>query len=90
MLQCSALAENIKRSSTLAGPASSSATTDTNEQGSKAVVEECENEWKANQEAMIKHDMDEASYVAQCSVKDDVPSIPSGPMRNVAPSPAPK
>ena len=90
MLQCSALAETVKPRSTPAGPASSSATTNTNEQGSKTVVEECENEWKANQEAMMKHDMDEDSYVAQCSVKDDVPAIPSGPMTNVAPSPAPK
>jgi len=55
----------------------------------KTVIEECENEWSADKEAMMKRDMDEDSYVAQCSVKDDVPPLPE-PKANVAPAPAPK
>jgi hypothetical protein len=91
MLHCGAFAETAKPDSTAAAPASSSpAPLKTNEQSSKTVVEDCENEWKANQEAMMKRDMDEDSYVAQCSVKDDVPAIPSEPKTNAAPSAAPK
>ena len=90
MLHCGAFAETANPNSTVAAPASSSAPLKTNEQSSKTVVEECENEWKANQEAMMKRDMDEDSYVAQCSVKDDVPAIPSEPKTNAARSAAPK
>ena len=84
MLHCSAGTD--KPSSTATAPASSSAPI----QPSKAVVQECEQEWRANQEAMMKHDMDEDSYVAQCSVKDDVPELPSAPKTTFAPSSAPK
>jgi hypothetical protein len=90
MLHCGAFAETAKPDSTAAAPASSPAPLKTNEQSSKTVVEDCENEWKANHQAMMKRDMDEDSYVAQCSVKDDVPAIPSEPKTNAAPSAAPK
>jgi hypothetical protein len=90
MLHCSAFADSAKPNSTAATPAPSSAPPKTNGQRSKTVVEDCEDEWKANQEAMAKHDMTEDSYVAQCSVKDDVPAIPSEPTTNAAPSAAPK
>jgi hypothetical protein len=90
MLHCSAFAETAKPNSAAAAPTSSSAPLKTNEQSSKTIVEDCENEWKANQEAMLKHDMDEDSYVAQCSVKDDFPAIPSEPKTYAAPSAAPK
>ena len=88
ILQSSALAETGTPNSTAA---SSSAPLKTNEQSSKTVVEDCEAEWRANQEAMMKGDMTEDSYVQQCSVKDDVPPIP--PMKpkktNGEPSSAP-
>ena len=50
---------------------------------------DCEAEWKANQDAMMKGGMTEDSYVQQCSVKDDVPAIPE-PKTKAAPSSAPK
>jgi hypothetical protein len=87
ILQSSALAEN---STTAGAPASSSAPLKTNRQSSKTVVEDCEAEWRADKEAMMKRDMTEDSYVEQCSVKDDVPAIPSEPKTNAAPSAAPK
>jgi hypothetical protein len=90
MLHCGAFAESAKPNSTAAAPAPSSAPPKTNGQHSKTVVEDCEDEWRANEEAMVKHNMTEDSYVAQCSVKDDVPAIPSEPKTNAAPSPAPK
>jgi hypothetical protein len=80
ILQSSALAETVMPNSTAAAPASSC---------SKTVVEDCEAEWRADQEAMMKRDMTEDSYVEQCSVKDDVPVIPE-PKTNAAPSAAPK
>lgn len=90
ILQGSTLAETGTPNSTAAAPASSSAPLKTNGQSSKTVVEDCEAEWRADQEAMMKRDMTEDSYVEQCSVKDDVPFIPSGPKTNAAPSAAPK
>ena len=90
MLHCGAFAESAKPNWTAAAPAPSSAPPKTNGQRSKTVVEDCEDEWRANQEVMVKHDMTEESYVAQCSVKDDVPAIPSEPKTNAAPSTAPK
>ena len=90
MLHCSALAETAKPNSSSAAPASTSAPLKTNGQSSKTVVEDCEAEWRANQEVMMKRDMTEDSYVEQCSVKDDVPAIPSKPKTNAAPSAAPK
>lgn len=89
MLHCGAFAETAKPNSTAAAPAPSSASK-TNGQRSKTVAEECEDEWRANQEAMMKGNMTEESYVAQCSVKDDVPAIPSEPKTNAAPSAPPK
>jgi hypothetical protein len=79
MLHCSAVAETAKPKATGAAPASSSAPLKTNGQGSKTVAEDCEDEWKANQETMMKLDMTEDSYVEQCSVKNDVPAISSEP-----------
>ena len=91
ILQSSARAETGTPNSTTAGaPASSSAPLKTNRQSSKTVVEDCEAEWRADKEAMMKRDMTEDSYVEQCSVKDDVPAIPSKPKTNAAPSAAPK
>lgn len=60
-----------------------------NEQSSRKIVKDCENEWRANREAMMKGDMTEESYVQQCSVKNDVPAIPE-PKTNAAPSSVPK
>jgi hypothetical protein len=90
VLHCSAIAGTANPSSIPAAPANSSARTNSNEQDSKRVVEECENEWRANRDLMVERDMDEDSYVAQCSVKDDVPAISSEPNPNAAPSPVPK
>jgi len=90
ILQSIALAETSTPNSTAAAPASSSAPFKPTGQNSKTVVEDCEAEWRANQEAMMKRDMTEDSYVEQCSVKDDVPAIPSKPKTNAVPSAAPK
>ena len=60
-----------------------------NEQSAKKIVKDCEAEWSANQEAMMKGGMTEDSYVQQCSVKDDVPAIPE-PQTKAAPSSPPK
>jgi len=60
-----------------------------NEQSAKKIVKDCEAEWSANQEAMMKGGMTEDSYVQQCSVKDDVPAIPE-PKTKAAPSSPPK
>jgi hypothetical protein len=89
MLHCDALAETAEPNSTAATPASSSAPLKTNGR-TKTVLENCDDEWKANWEAMMKLDITEDTYVEQCSVKDDVPAIPSEPRTNAAPSPAPK
>jgi hypothetical protein len=88
MLHCNAFAETAKPNPTAAAPASSSAPLKTN--GQRTAVEACEDQWRAHQEAMMKLDMTEDSYVEQCSVKDDVPAIPSEPKTNAAPAPAPK
>jgi hypothetical protein len=90
ILQSSALAETGTPNSTAAAPTSSSAPPKSNGQSSKTVVEDCEAEWRADREAMMKRDLTEDRYVEQCSVKDDVPTIPSETKTNAAPSPAPK
>ena len=57
-----------------------------NQQGAKQMTNDCEAEWKANQESMMKGGgMTEDSYIQQCSVKDDVPAIPE-PKTKAAPS----
>jgi hypothetical protein len=90
ILQTSALAETGTPNSTAAAPASSSAPLKTYGQSSKTVVEDCEAEWRADRETIMKRGMTEDSYVEQCGVKDDVPSLPSEPKTNAAPSAAPK
>lgn len=86
ILHVSAFAETAKSNSTTATPAASSAPHQTNGQSSRTIQEECEDEWRADREAMMKRDLTEDRYVEQCSVKDDIPTIPSD---NAAPSPAP-
>ena len=56
--------------------------------GDKKTEKDCEDEWRANQEAMIRYNMTEDSYVEQCSLVDDVPTIPERKM-NAAPSAEP-
>src|ERR1700730_3796465 len=89
ILHFPALAETAKPNSTTA-PAAISAPLKTNGQSSKKTAKDCDDEWRADQEAMMKNDMTEDSYVEQCSVEDDVPAIPSETKTNTAPSPAPK
>jgi hypothetical protein len=84
----SAYAETAKPNAT--PPAAVSAPLKTNGQSSKKTAKDCDDEWRADQEEMMKHDMTEESYVNQCSVADDVPAIPSETKTNVAPSAAPK
>jgi hypothetical protein len=90
ILPGSALAQTGPSNSTTVPPASSSVPLTTNGQSSKAIVEDCEAEWRANRDAMMKYDMTEERYVQQCSVKDDVPAIPSEPNTKARPSAAPK
>jgi hypothetical protein len=71
-------------------PAAISAPLKTNEQSSKKTAKDCDDEWRADQEAMMKRGMTEESYVEQCSVEDDVPAIPTETKTNAAPSAAPK
>lgn len=85
ILHCTALAETAKPNP---ATAPRSAPDKTDGQSSKT-VEDCEEEWRADREAMMKRDMTEESYVKQCSVKDDVPPIPE-PKTNAAPSSRPR
>jgi|ERR1700740_514317 hypothetical protein len=84
-----AFAETTKPNSTSAAPAAASAPL-TNGPSSRKIVKECEDEWRADKEAMMKRGMTEDSYVEQCSVRDDVPAIPSRTKPNAAPPSAPK
>jgi hypothetical protein len=82
----------IMRCTSFAEPAEAPASTANsalNEQSARQITNDCEAEWRANQEAMMKGGMTEDSYVQQCSVKDDVPAIPE-PKTKAAPSSAPK
>ena len=89
ILHCAAFAETAKPNST-AAPAAISAPLKTNGPSSKKTAKDCDDEWSADQETMMKHGMTEESYVEQCSVEDEVPAIPSEPKTNAAPSAAPK
>jgi hypothetical protein len=86
ILHFTAFAETAKSNSITAATAASSAPHKANGQSSRNIEEECEDEWRADKEAMMKRDMTEDRYVEQCSVKEDVPAIPS---ENAAPSAAP-
>jgi hypothetical protein len=66
--------------SALPGPAGQSA--------KEKILKDCRREWRSGREAMMKRDMTEDTYVEQCSVRDDVPAIPTEP--KAAPSAAPK
>ena len=89
ILHFTASAETTTPNSTTA-PAASSAPHKTSGQSSRNIEEECEAEWRADKEGMMKLGMTEDRYVEQCSVKDDVPAAPSETKRNAAPSSAPK
>jgi hypothetical protein len=86
IVQCTSFALFAEPAQQIAAPTANSTL---NEQSSKKIEKDCEDEWRANQEAMMKGDMTEESYVQQCIVKDDVPAIPE-PKTKAAPSSAPK
>jgi hypothetical protein len=90
ILHFPAFAETAKPNSTAGAPAAISAPLKTNGQSPKKTAKDCDDEWRANQEAMIKNGMTEDSYVEQCRVEDDVPAIPSETKTNAAPSASPK
>ena len=91
ILHFSAFAETAKPNATATPPAAISAPPlKTNGQSSKKTAKDCDDEWRADREAMMKHGMTEESYVEQCSVADDVPAIPSETKTNAAPSATPK
>ena len=90
ILHFGAFAETAKPNATAARPDAISAPLKTNEQSSKKTAKDCDDEWRVDQEAMMKRGMTEESYVEQCSVADDVPAIPSETKTNAAPSTAPK
>jgi len=90
ILHFGAFAEPARPNPTAASPAAVSAPLKTNEQSSKKTAKDCDDEWRADREAMMKRGMTEESYVEQCSVEDDVPAIPSETKTNAAPSAAPK
>jgi hypothetical protein len=85
-----ASAETAKPNSAAAAPAAIAAPLKTNGPVPRKTAKDCDDEWRADREAMMKHDMSEDSYVEQCSVADDVPAIPSETNTNAAPSAAPK
>jgi hypothetical protein len=87
IVHCASFAEPAQQNSA-AAPTGISALK-TKERSSEKIVRDCEAEWRANREKMVKGGMTEDSYVQQCSVKDDVPAIPE-PKKNAAPSSAPK
>ena len=90
ILHFPAFAETAKPNATAAPPAAISAPLKTNGQSSKKTAKDCDDEWRADQETMMKHGMTEDSYVEQCSVEDNEPAIPSGTKTNAAPPAAPK
>jgi hypothetical protein len=90
MLLRPAFAENAKPDSATTTPAAESPPHQTIGQSSRDIVEQCENEWRAEKEAMMKHNMTEDSYVEQCRVRDDVPALPSETKTKAASSPAPR
>lgn len=94
ILHFGALAQTAKPNATAASPAISAPST-TNGQSSKKTAKDCDDEWRADQEEMMKHDMSEESYVEQsyveqCSVTDDVPALPSETKANAGRLAAPK
>jgi hypothetical protein len=90
ILHSDAFAETAKPNPTAIPPAAISAPLKSNEQSSKKTAKDCDDEWRADQEVMMKRGMTEDSYVEQCSVEDDVPAIPSETKTNAAPSATPK
>ena len=90
ILHFTAFAETAKPNGTAAAPGAISAPLKTNGQSSKKTAKDCDDEWRADQETMTKYGMTEDSYVAQCSVADDAPAIPSETNTNAARSAAPK
>ncbi|WP_143198056.1 hypothetical protein [Bradyrhizobium sp. AS23.2] len=82
ILHVTGRAVSAASNSTTAAPAANSAPHKTNGQSATTIEERCEDEWRANREAMMKRDMTQDHYVEQCSVKDDVPNI-------AVPSPTP-
>ena len=90
ILHSPAFAETANPKSTAAAPVVISAPLKANGQGSKKTAKDCDDEWRADQETMMRHGMTEDSYVEQCSVEDDVPAIPSETKTNAAPPAAPK
>ena len=77
-----AFAETTRPRSTTSAPFA-------NAPGSEKLVKECEDEWMADKKGMMKRGMTEDRYVEQCSVRDDVPTIPEE-KKNAAPSSTPK
>ena len=90
ILHFGAFAETAKPNATATPPAAISPSLKANGQSSKKTTTDCDDEWRADQEAMMKHGMTEDSYVEQCRVADDVPAIPSETKTNAAPSATPK
>jgi hypothetical protein len=90
ILHFSAFAETAKPNATATPPAAISAPLKTNGQSAKKTAKDCDDEWRADQEAMMKLHLTEESYVEQCSVADDVPAIPSEMKTNAVPSAVPK
>lgn len=85
ILYCSASAETATPDATATSPAATSAPLKTIGQNPKKAAKDCDDEWKADKELMMKHDMTEEFYVEQCSAADDVPTIPSETKTNDVP-----
>jgi hypothetical protein len=89
MAHRASFAEPALQNSTVA-PAASSAPAKTNERSSAKIAKDCDDEWRANRETMMKGGMTEDVYVQQCSLRNDVPAIAPDTTIKTAPSSAPK
>jgi hypothetical protein len=90
ILHFAAFGETAKPNSIAAAPDSISAPLKTNGPSSQKTAKDCEDEWRADGEAMMKRGMTEDAYVEQCSATNDVPAIPSKMKTDSAPSATPK
>jgi hypothetical protein len=90
ILHFSAFAETATPNAAATPPAAISAPLKTTGQSSKKTAKDCDDEWRADQGAMIRRDMTEDSYVEQCTASDDAPALPSETKTNTAPRATPK
>lgn len=88
ILHFTAFAQTARADSIDVTGGTSVASQTTGQSPKEKLLKACEDEWRADREAMMKRGMTRDFYVEQCSVRDDVPPIPAKPQ--TAPPAAPK